>query len=51
MNRIRQIKPKKAWLLKVLPILIWVSITVVKLSLGMADPDFPPFPPPAGGNG
>ena len=49
MTKIGQIKPNKRWLLKVLPILIWVLITVGKFSLGMADPGSTPPPPITGG--
>ncbi|MHA1968152.1 MAG: hypothetical protein ACW964_10165 [Candidatus Hodarchaeales archaeon] len=44
MKNLRHFKPKKIQLVKILPLVVWVSIILVKLTLGIADPD--PIPPP-----
>ncbi|MHA2239519.1 MAG: hypothetical protein ACXAB2_14320 [Candidatus Hodarchaeales archaeon] len=50
MGRIKHFKPTKVWAVKFLPLFIWVSVILIKISLGMADPTLPP-PTPPGGNG
>jgi hypothetical protein len=49
MRTITHLRPTKAWVVKLLPLVIMVSVILIKMSVGMADPDFPPIPPPGGG--
>ncbi len=49
MKNFRHFKPTKLWLVKLLPLVVWISVILIKTSLGMADPTFPPPPPPGNG--
>ncbi len=45
MRNIRHFKPTKTNLVKLLPLMVWVSVILVKITLGMADPASGPPPP------
>ena len=45
MRNLKHFKPTKTRLVKLLPLMVWVSLILVKLTLGIADPDVgPPTP-------
>lgn len=45
MRNLKHFRPTKIRLVKLLPLVFWVSVILVKLTLGMADPDgTPPIP-------
>lgn len=50
MRNLKQFRPTKIQLLKLLPLVVWLTIILAKFTLGMAGPTFPP-PPPIGGSG
>ncbi|MFX0087962.1 MAG: hypothetical protein ACFFAU_20080 [Candidatus Hodarchaeota archaeon] len=46
MRNLIYFRPKKSWMLRILPLVAWIAIYIMKISLGVADPTAPPPPPP-----
>ncbi len=49
-NRFQKVKPTQNGLYKLIPLAFIVFVLLMTIGIGIADPTFPPIPPPPGGN-